>query len=320
MPSIVTHHSFANTVLNKANNINVNKDIYNVFAQSFDYFFYYNFFDFKNKSKIENFGHYCHKNKTQNYLINLIKNIKEMHLEENSDALGYLYGSITHYVLDTNCHPYIFYKTGCFDKGDKESYKYRGMHTKMEKHLDAFFSKQFFKKIIYKLNIRKEIIGNAKFSQELIDLLNKTFEDTYNKKNMAKYFIKSYNFSKFTYNVLCQDKYGIKRKIYKFVDFVARKRLPLFVDYSTYIRNEDISYLNIEHKPWHHPCNNEVHNDSFLDLYNDSIIKALKIFKEVDKNLNEREDIEKITDIIEDLSYTTGLPLDKNRGFRYFEY
>lgn len=318
MPSIVTHHAFANTVLNKIDSLSVDKNIYNVFAQSFDYLFYYNFFDFKNGSKIRSFGHHCHKNKTRDYFLNLIKNIKEMHLENNPQALGYLYGSITHYVLDSTTHPYIFYKTGCFYKDDKETYKYRGMHTHMEKNLDAFFSKQYFKKMIYKLDICKEIIGNAKFSQELINLINKTFEDTYNKKNIAKYYIKGYKFSKFVFRFIIQDKHGIKRKIYKFIDLFNKKDTPL-IYYSNYIVNEDISYLNIEHKNWHHPCNNKVYDESFIDLYNDATIKAINIIKELNNSLNDRDSNNNL-ESIENLSYTTGLLLEKNRGFRYFEY
>lgn len=318
MPSIITHHAFANTVLSKIDTITVNISIYNVFAQSFDYFFYYNFFDIKKGDSIRSFGHYCHKNNTKDYFVNLIKNIKEMHLENNQDALGYLYGSITHYVLDSIAHPYVYYKTGCFYKDDKETYKYRGKHTRMEKNLDAFFSKQYFKKMIYKLDIRNEIIGNAQFSPELINLMNKTFEDTYNKPNMATYYIKGYNFSKFVFKVFRQDKYGIKKAFYKFIDLFNKKNTPM-IYYSNYIVNEDISYLNIEHKKWHHPCTNAVHTESFIDLYNNGIEKAIKLFKDIDKVLNEREDIKSLK-LIENLSYTTGLPLEKNKGFRYFEY
>ena len=106
---------FSKEVLNKLSKEELNRledklDIYHTFAQSHDYLFYYTFG--KNKKKINNFGHYAHRHNTQNYLINIIKEIQDKHEENNPELLAYLYGSITHYVLDTTCHPFIFYKTG----------------------------------------------------------------------------------------------------------------------------------------------------------------------------------------------------------------
>ena len=93
MPSITTHHLFACDVFNSLNN-NIKKHfsneklIYTTFAQSHDYLFYYTF-DLKNTKRIKNLGHYAHHNNTQDYILNIIKEIKNNHLE-NNEQLEYI--------------------------------------------------------------------------------------------------------------------------------------------------------------------------------------------------------------------------------------
>ena len=141
MPSILTHYSFAKDVYNKLDAKTKNRtdeETMEIFAQSFDYFFYYNVFDFKNRKMIHDLGKTAHRSNTQLYFINIIKYIVKNNLQENKEVMGYLYGSLTHYTLDTICHPFIFFKTGVYYKNMKATAKYRGMHTKVEKNIDAY--------------------------------------------------------------------------------------------------------------------------------------------------------------------------------------
>ena len=74
------------------------------------------------------------KVKTDIYFKEIIENIKKNHLENNSELLAYLYGSVTHYILDYHCHPFVFYYTNDVNL----NLKYRGLHEKMEVKLDAY--------------------------------------------------------------------------------------------------------------------------------------------------------------------------------------
>ena len=179
MPSITTHYLFAKEIEKKLpqkirNTFQEENHIYEIFAQSHDILFY-NIFNFKNGKEIRSLGSYAHKHNTQEYLINIVKFIKEKHLEDNKQCVAYLYGSITHYILDTTCHPFIFYKTGACNSDDRNTYKYKGLHTKMEKDIDAIYYKKYKKKEYNLCNITKEIIRNPKFSKELKETINNTF-------------------------------------------------------------------------------------------------------------------------------------------------
>ena len=90
MPSIITHHMFSKEVLNNLSKDELARfeeqiDTYHLFAQSHDYLFYYKFG--KNRKKINNLGHYAHHHNTQNYLINIIKEIKNNNEENNPELL-----------------------------------------------------------------------------------------------------------------------------------------------------------------------------------------------------------------------------------------
>ncbi len=324
MPSITTHYMFSKSVLENLNEkekmrINKSLSIYHLFAQSHDILFYYTF-DFKNAKRIRELGHHAHHDNTQNYLINIVKSIKKNNLENNSDALAYLYGSVTHYCLDTTCHPYIFYKTGIYRKENPESIKYKGEHDHMEKDLDAIYYEKFTNKKYNKCNISKEIIGNPKFSNKLKSLITQAYKDTYNHDNIGEFFYKSMINAKIITTLAINDSLGIKRTVYKFIDKITNKRFGYLEAYSTHLLNPDKSYLNLEHKTWNHPSNKEItYNDSFEDLYNKSLENSLYIIRSINKVLFENKDINTLYKTIPDLDYATGVIIENSRRMDYFE-
>lgn len=326
MPSLITHHIFALEVYKKISKNNPikltdNLQTYLAFAQSHDYLFHFYSLNFKKAKKIRDLGHKAHKQKTQAYLINIIQTIKKYHLENYEPAIAYLYGSITHYVLDTTCHPFIFYKTGVYNKNKKETLKYKGQHTHIEKDIDAYYYKKYFKKEYKTCNVPKDIIKNPKFPIELLTLINIAYNNTYNEKNIGLYYKQSIKKAKLFYRIIINDRLGIKRTIYKLLDNIFNHHMSYLSSYSTHITNPNIEYLNLEHKEWFHPCNKkDKYNYSFDDLIDISLKKTLKIIEIVNMVLYENKDISILENIIPNLSYSTGLPLDENRTMKFFEY
>ncbi|MGN1371608.1 MAG: zinc dependent phospholipase C family protein [Candidatus Coprovivens sp.] len=325
MPSLITHHMFSKEVLKHLKNDELNKfnqelTIYHTFAQSHDYLFYYTF-DIKNFKRIKDFGHYAHRNKTQEYLINIVKEIKNNHLENNHQIIAYLYGSITHYVLDSTCHPYIFYKTGVYRKKEKDTKKYHGEHNRIEKDLDAIYYEKYTNKKLNQCNVSKEIISNPILSQELINTINSVYEKTYNKKNIGLYYKKSIKHAKIIYNIFINDYLGIKKLIYSFLDFISFNHFGYIAAYSTYRKHPNLKYLNIEKKEWNHPSLPELkYNYSFEELYNKSLYTTLIIINKINQVLYENQSIDSLYKYIPDLDYSTGLLIKNSKIMRYFEY
>ena len=192
MPSLITHDIFAKEVYKRLddkikNKFSKEKIIYQTFAQSHDYLFYYKSFSIRKSRKINFLGKIGHRRKTQAYIFNIIKNIKKYHLENYQPDVAYLFGVITHFILDSTCHPLIFYKTGIYDPRVKETYKYRGMHSLMERNIDTLYFKKYYGKEYKTCNVSKDIIMNPKLSIDLITLINMVYEETYEEKNVGLY-------------------------------------------------------------------------------------------------------------------------------------
>lgn len=326
MPSNTTHKIFGESVIKTlpkyiSNKIRKSKNVYTVFCQSFDNFFYYNIFSLKKGKCIREFGRYCHKNKTQAYLINIIKYIKDNNLEDDSDCLAYLYGSINHYVLDTTIHPYIFYKTGVFKKGNKEFHKYNSLHTKMEGILDKYFYdlNNNQKKYIYYRHYLNNF-PKVKFKNELINAINYVFKITYKKDNIALIYYKSFNQGRLIFKFGVFDRFGIKKFIYKLLDLIRPLKYRKITYVSSYIRNIDKKYLNLNKERWYCSAINDYCDLSIDELYTLSVKKSVFIIKEIDKMLKTKVDIKKLRNIIPNLSYISGLDLSKKYKMHKFEF
>lgn len=315
---------FSKEILKKLSKEETNRfkekiDIYHTFAQSHDYLFYYKF-GIKRK-KINSLGHKAHHKNTQDYLINVIEEIKKNHEENTPELLAYLYGSITHYVLDTTCHPYIFYKTGVYRKTEPKTRKYFGGHNQIEKDLDAIYYKKYTNKDYNLCNVTKEIIGKPLFSAKLITTLNNVYKKTYNKDNIGYYYQKGVNNARLIYNIVVNDRFGIKKTLYRLLDFIIYRNKRYISTYSTYIKKPNLGYLNLEKKEWNNPCLPEQkHNESFEELYNLAVGKAITIIRQVNKVLYENKPIEDILKYIPDLDYSSGIIIKETKQLRHFEY
>ena len=325
MPSIITHHIFANEVFKKLSKETKSKfedelTIYNTFAQSHDYLFY-SYFDFKNSKKVRDLGHYAHHHNTQDYLLNIIKEIKENKLENNKQVIAYLYGSLTHYILDTTCHPFIFYKTGVYRKKEKWTHKYHGEHTRIEKNIDCILYEKYYNKKYYKCNISKEIIGKPIFSKELNKTVSNVYKKTYNQENIGDMYIKSIKDAKLINRLATKDGLGVKKTIYIIIDTLFNHHFGNITAYSNHITNPVYEFLNSDKKKWNHPCDKKItFNYSFEDLFNQSITKCTKLIEETNKVLFKSGDINSLKKLIPNLDYATGLPCDDPKMLMYFEY
>ncbi len=325
MPSIITHDIFAKEVykrLDKNIQDKFNKDlvIYNTFAQSHDYLFYYKTPNISKSRRINFLGRIGHRRKTQDYIINIIKNIKKYHLENYQADIAYLFGSITHYVLDSTCHPFIFYKTGLYDKRFKNLKKYKGLHHLMERTIDSLYYKKYYKEDYINCNVSKDIIGTPHLSIDLLTLINMVYEETYNVKNVGLYYKNSIKCAKRIYSLFINDKHNIKRRLYSIIDKVSHNRAGYLAYYTTsFIPNND--YLNINHKIWNHPCDiNKTYTYSFDDLFEISIKKCLVIFNKVYDVLYNNKEIDTLKKVIPNISYATGLEIDKNKRMEFFAF
>lgn len=322
MPATVVHAYFAqdlNDILPREikNKLDVNR--LKMFGQSTDSLMFYNLFSILPGKKIRDFQKYFHTNKTQDFFINLINYIKENNIED-IDVNSFLVGTICHFVLDSTVHPYIYYKTGYFNKNDKSTYKYNNVHAFMETFLDNDMIKRRESINPYKFNISKFSFDTSKFSNELKDTIKYTFKETYDVDNMDKIYYKSLKQMRNSIFIFRQDRYGIKKFFYKLADTFTSKRVFRFEAISYhYPLNDRHNFLNENHKLWRNPSDYSLTSEeSFLDLY----LRALKLAKVMvcaSFDYINGKDIE-LEKVFINKSYITGLDCELDKELKYFEF
>lgn len=311
MPAIYTHNVFAKNVYkNLDKNIQMKfkrkNNIYEIFSQSFDFLYYYNFLSLIPGRKIRKFGRYCHRNNTQDYLINIIKYIKKNKLYNNSDILAYLYGSINHYILDTTMHPYINYLAS--KPKDKVS-----MHTKLEFEIDAYYYELTTKKPFFKYDISKDLLKKTKFSNKLKKCLTSIFEQTYHVDNLGPIYEKSYNQSASIFKLAMIDKYGLKKFVYKILDLITLHFNFKCSYCSFYIKDIDTSFLNFQKEEWYNPSSKKnKSNLSWNELFDLAKNKSINLITSCDKYFKNKEKISTLKELIPNTSYANGLLIKKN--------
>lgn len=296
-----------------------NREDLKVFSQNTDVLFFYNLLNFKKGKKMREFGYYTQRVKTYEFFSTLINYIKYNNHQYNPQVIAYLYGMLSHYVLDSTIHPYIIYKTGIYKKENKNTYKYNMLHEEVETYIDNYM-------VAIKENIKpnkfkcyKFCFNNKNLNKELIEVIDFTYKEVFGIDNFSKYYIKSIKQMKFFYRVFRYDPVGIKKLFYNLLDLVCPKSIlrksPL-----SYKMKSKKKYLNLEHNTWYNPTNKRIKSkESVIELYTKSLDKTIKMINEInqffyyDKKIN----LEKT---IGNLSYVHGLDLSKKKELKHFEF
>ena len=310
MPSLVTHYLHGMEVSKEVKNKYLDKNKYALFNQSHDFLYYSYIQEYKDAAKK---GH--HKN-TRDFIINIIKYIKDNHLEKDGPSIAFLYGIINHYVLDSTCHPYIFYLSGVYNKKKKETKKYIGLHNVIEKGLDKLLYEHFTNNKFRKLNIAKEVLKDEDLTC-LKDLINYAYGKTYKIDNIFDEYYKCYRKMRRFNRFVVIDRTGIKRIIYSLIDGITFKHFGILSCYSTSIKPK-YDLLNNAHNNWKHPVMGTIKDKSFLELFDESTKKSVNIIEKVNEILYDDKDIKILDKIVKDVDYSTGLEIKDNKRMTYF--
>lgn len=322
MPLISTHNYFANDVFKKSSKeitdqFKENKEIFELFAQGFDLFHFYEFFRFKKYNLSDCF----HETNTDTYFLTLIKNIKKNKLTQNNEILASLYGHLSHYVLDSNCHPFIIYKSGIYNKQKSDTLKYNGLHTSMEMQIDAYLYESRTQKKFKNFKIHKNLITRKKLSRDLLNLLNNTYKQVHNIDNSGIKYQKGHKIMYYSYKYLIEDPTGIKTTLYKFIDILTPKKEGIFKNYSSHITKINQSIFNNEHNIWYNPwLKNETSTESFFDLYNKSLEECIILFEKTDLFIHNKINENEYKKYLKDKSYVSGLPWNQKETLKHLEF
>ncbi|WP_164669609.1 zinc dependent phospholipase C family protein [Virgibacillus doumboii] len=301
MPYIWTHMLFCEDVVDTVKNpysLTEHEAYMNLGAQGPDPFFYYNFWPWIKEEPVHDIGMLLHTKHCGPFLMDLIEAAKGM----DKHIQAYVFGFVTHHILDRNAHPYIHYRAG-----------YEGSnHQKLEVLIDTLMMKKYHNLKTWKVPVYKEINVGYTLDKEIAGLLNKTINKHFPevKRNSLSYIQKAYRDMKLALKLL-SDPYGWKNVVLK----------PLISSYSHQPIKNDVDYLNVENTVWHHPATNEPSSQSFIDLYDQGRTEGIEIMTEVLTYWQSRDETsrKRLTELIGNISYDTGKPLELNLENKYSE-
>lgn len=328
MASSVTHVYFSIDVYDKLhdkirNKIDPSINDFKCFAQGPDPYFFFDFHLSKRSKMVFEIDKAMQHSHINEHFCSLINYINEKNYYSNSQVMSYLYGQICHFVLDSTVHPFIVFNTGIYNEKDKKTYKYNGLHEEMEYFIDIYLIQQREKVSPRKYKVYKHILNISKFNNELNDLIDTVTNKVYGFENVSNIYYKSILDMKKFYYVFNYDRFGIKRFIYKIMDFICQNKMVRKEELSFFVDPKSkIYYLNNDRNTWNHPCNKEEkYNFSFNDLYNIAVDKAIVLIETIDKMLERKIiDYKKIEMLIGNLDYGTGKNCDLKFKFKYFKF
>lgn len=295
------------------------KEHLKAYSQNTDFLFVYNLLSLRKGKKIRDFASYTHKEKTFEFFETLVNYIKYNDYMYNPEVMAYLYGMLSHYVLDSSIHPYVYYKCGKVKKKDKSTYKYDGLHAKLENYFDNYL-------VSIRENIKPRRFKCHKFcfnvdsmSKDLKEVIDFTYKEVFHIDNFSKIYLKAIKQNKTYYHLLKYDKYGIKRKIYKFIDIITPKSVSK-IEATSYATKGDRSLLNLDHKTWYNPTDKRIKsNKSVLEIYTGALEKTVNMISDLNKYIYYDKKIN-LKKVIGNLSYTTGRDCDIKKELKYFEF
>ncbi|WP_042224521.1 zinc dependent phospholipase C family protein [Oceanobacillus manasiensis] len=298
MPNIWTHILFCEQVVDTMEEpitFLTHKEYIKLGAQGPDPFFYYNFWPWIKDEPVHEVGMALHTRNCGPFLMDLIKDAKY-----GSEVLrAYVFGFVTHHILDRNTHPYIHYRAGY--EGSK--------HQLLEIQIDTMMMEKLRNQKSWKKQVHREIDVGKTLKTEISDLLHTAIEKHYPElaDQQPKFIETAYKDMRLALKLL-SDPFSWKNKLFS----------SLISSYSHQPISNNTDYLNLRNTNWCHPATKEPSNDSFLTLYNKGLKEAVDISTEVLHFWHQetRKAIE-LERKIANISYDTGLPLELKLENKY---
>ncbi|SEB09049.1 Zinc dependent phospholipase C [Thalassobacillus cyri] len=295
MPNIWTHIHFSQSLLDTLEHTERFKILsayVKLGAQGPDPFFYHRFWPFLESKGVEEVGMRLHTEYCGDFLLDLIKQGKEA----PASSQAYIFGFLTHHILDRNTHPYIHYRAGY--EGNK--------HQELEVIIDTLLLEREKNMKTWRNPVHKQIDVGKRLDKWLIRLLDTTIKKYFADVSTdlpGDYIQESYYDMKTAMRVL-YDPTGWKNKLLG----------SLVSSFSHRPVEETKDYLNINENEWRHPATGETKQESFDELYE----KAFDEGKEILTLLlhywqnGSKNALEELKDKLANISYDTGEPLHKN--------
>ena len=248
----------------------------------------------------------------------LFKNMV-MHVKSNTtkETYSHMIGFICHYALDVKIHPYVYYNAGVYKKDDPSTHKYRGLHLKFERSIDAVKILEEQKMKPNKFKIHKTYFTVQDVPIDVMNVMGHVLKQTYGKDHGGLMY--KIGTKKMYGNIknIVHDRWGLKNLLLKFIDLFSKGDM-FYEDISFANHIEEYDYLNNKKATWHHPVTNEEHNESVDELFEQARVFALDMIKNVNSYIFDDKNID-LDKVFTNLSFNSGLNCDLHEKMTHFK-
>ena len=316
MSAIIMHNHFSKIVYNgldeNVKNAVNNVNLYEFAANGPDPFKYHRFLNKKQRIKYKEIWNTMNNKNVKAFIYEMAQAAKL-----NKDLFPYLCGYITYYYLSALTSPYIYHKSGVYDPQVNNSIKYRGLHLKLVRAMDAYIIENYFNANPNTFNVLK-ILKLKRLPKTISQDINIIYEKVYDMSNAYKVINHNIKYQKIYY-WLIHDSLGVKNKLLSKFD-KGKSLIDLnyisFYNKGVNIRKFDI--FNFKHDRWFNPVDDTITSiDSFFDLFDKAKKISLDAINALYKMIYLDEDVN-LDQYILDISMVTGLPLSKGTEMKYF--
>lgn len=325
MAGAVVHEKFFSDCITKSSldSSKFNQNNCNVYSQGHDLLLYMETWNFVKNRQISLL---LSNHRFQHFIYNYLKiAMGNESIYEISDVKAFLYGYISHHILDSYFHPYIMQYCGDYLPVKNKEW----IHGVIETIFDSSFIKKYYNADPVKFKIHKDFDYTKVESASFIDNINQAGLDTYNIDCLGKKInIALSSLDKYMY-LYRYDPVNFKKTLGRIAEcFITLGAEGFFYDEKLLCDLD--KYSNNDNKEWiyHYTkgTSNEVKStDSFDDMYNRALDVTLQIINDLEEVIKgSNVSFNDLTDIIPDRSAITGvecgfdLPfVKKKRGIRY---
>lgn len=232
---------------------------------------------------------------------------------EQQIAESYIAGFLGHYILDTHCHPYIYYKSGF----KETNCRYHGKHMALETDIDTELL-QFYKHCPPSAFRQSQVISLTPLQMRTIAaILYYAYRKTFPELHIS-YATMLFSICSMQLGTAClRDVSGRKKSWIRRLE----KLFPGYPLISSLIPGDTPSSyddpFNALHSQWQNPWEQSlISNDSFFDLMDTAQEHYLEILNNLNllfhAKMHTQEDTmrtKKLLKLLGNLSYHSGLPL-----------
>ncbi len=253
MPAYVSHTIMAKDVYDEIDNKNVDLEYMLTYSLGGDLCKY-------SKCRYDS-----HHKLMDEFIYNICDYMKDNNLVNDSECLGFLYGHICHYIMDSEIHPLIRKIDKCCVKNKS---KLKSNHTMIELYYDSYLSNKKRNVRIDKYNYK---IINAKTNKKICKLIDYVYNKTYNCLHVSRYY---------KYNLWLYRKI---KYLYFIPGFYLMRNISGISKFLT--KNKDIDLFNNDHKIEYKMSDGKLVKSDFDTVYNSSVKRAVSYIKKVNEYL-----------------------------------